>query len=114
MPYSDPTRQAAAQQRHYESNKVAFMDRNRARRAERKAWFLKVVLAGRSCPCGEADPVVLDFHHRDQAHKTSEVRKMLNEFRSKEVILAEVAKCDVLCANCHRRLHHQLEQLQGE
>jgi hypothetical protein len=50
--------------------------------------------------CGEADPVVLEFDHlRD---KKFEVGNGFSE-RGWESVLAEMEKCDVVCANCHRR-----------
>ena len=53
--------------------------------------------------CGEADPACLDFHHRDPTQKLGHI----GEFRKfgMERLLTEIAKCDVLCANCHRKLH---------
>jgi hypothetical protein len=62
--------------------------------------------AERGCQrCGEKDPVVLDFPH--VGGKESEVASMVS--RKWERILAEIEKCIVVCANCHRRIHHEEE-----
>ena len=48
----------------------------------------------------ENEPVCLDFHHRDPTIKGFTVSRKLGG--SKALVLEEIAKCDVLCANCHR------------
>ena len=53
--------------------------------------------------CDEDDPVVLDFHHPYQ-DKEFAVSNALGE-KAWEVILREIKKCIVVCANCHRRIH---------
>jgi hypothetical protein len=51
--------------------------------------------------CGESDPDVLDFDHvRD---KRADVSRLLQGAASWDVVEAEIAKCEVRCANCHRR-----------
>ena len=51
--------------------------------------------------CGEADPVVLEFDHvRD---KVANVSALIHAQRPWGVILEEIEKCQVRCANCHRR-----------
>lgn len=52
--------------------------------------------------CGYREhPAALDFDHRDPtAKRMSSIAKHLT--RRWEVVLAEIAKCDVVCANCHR------------
>lgn len=52
-------------------------------------------------------PFLVDFHHRDPARKSfaiSELPKKLGA-RRKAVVLEEIAKCDALCSNCHRKRH---------
>lgn len=62
------------------------------------------IKAERGCAdCGCSDPAVLEFHHVDRTTKTDTVGRMTG--RSLEQVLAEVEKCDVLCANCHRIRH---------
>lgn len=50
--------------------------------------------------------LVLVFHHRDPATKKFQVGQ--NQWgRRRSVILEEIAKCDVLCANCHQIQHYK-------
>ena len=55
--------------------------------------------------CGETDPRVLDFHHRDPSQKVMGVSRMVYVAVTEEMLLEEIQKCDVLCANCHRIVH---------
>jgi 5-methylcytosine-specific restriction endonuclease McrA len=50
--------------------------------------------------CGERDPVVLEFDHvRDKRFSIgAEIAR-----QPWQALLDEMAKCDVVCANCHRR-----------
>jgi hypothetical protein len=53
--------------------------------------------------CGESDPVVLEFDHKATEVKRLAVAQMVERRYAWEAIAAEIAKCDVRCANCHRR-----------
>lgn len=57
--------------------------------------------------CGETRHWVLDLHHRDEDTKEYTISNMLRKNMSWENILAELEKCDVLCANCHRDWHYK-------
>ncbi len=52
--------------------------------------------------CGESDPIVLEFDHRNRNDKIESVSILIRN-SSWERIELEIQKCDVLCANCHRR-----------
>lgn len=60
--------------------------------------------------CGEAAIECLDFHHRDEAskikHKNGKTKSIskLCQGGSLERLIEEIAKCEVLCANCHRKI----------
>ena len=81
-------------------------------RARIKAWMRKVdlenkrrvfeYLVAHPCvDCGERDPVVLEFDHlRD---KVAGVAQLLHAHVKWPIVEAEIAKCEVRCANCHRR-----------
>ena len=51
--------------------------------------------------CGETDIVVLDFDH--QFDKVKDISVLLQDGASWSTILKEIEKCEVVCANDHRR-----------
>jgi hypothetical protein len=56
-----------------------------------------------SC-CGEDATECLDLHHLDPTQKEGTLAR-INDFGSWNRILEEIAKCIVVCANCHRKIH---------
>ena len=57
--------------------------------------------------CGETNPIVLDFDHLH--NKKYNVSRMIHDGFSWAAIKKEIAKCEVVCANCHRiRTHDRL------
>jgi hypothetical protein len=57
--------------------------------------------------CGVTNPIVLDFDHlKDKKYNVS---RMIHDGFSWAAIKKEIAKCEVVCANCHRiRTHYRL------
>ncbi|MFF0154052.1 hypothetical protein [Micromonospora sp. NPDC005203] len=84
-------------------------DRHNPSRAERRVRHragntrrLIEYLSTHPCvDCGETDVVVLDFDH--QRDKIAEDSRLLKDNAPWERIAAEIKKCDVVCANDHRR-----------
>lgn len=54
--------------------------------------------------CGEKDPACLVFHHIDPTKKDSDVPKLTK--RGFKKLKDEIEKCQILCANCHNKLHY--------
>lgn len=67
----------------------------------KKQIFIYEYLRSHPCvDCGETDPIVLEFDHiSPKGHRISLCSMSL------ERLIAEVAKCKVRCANCHKRRH---------
>jgi hypothetical protein len=89
---------------HYEANKQRYIDQaaesKRRLRLERTKYLIEYFRAHPCLDCGETDPVVLEFDHlRD---KEFGIGAGLVQ-KGWETILAEIEKCEVVCANCHRR-----------
>ena len=68
-------------------------------------WFRDYKRTCSCSICGESRPACLTFHHRDPSDKLIEVSILVARHNKRERILAEIAKCDVMCANCHADLH---------
>ena len=77
--------------------------------------MLEVKLAHVGChDCGLSCLVdnwfVFDWDHRDPSQKLFTISEKKHSVSS-EKLLAEIAKCDLVCANCHRhRTHGQLKR----
>lgn len=91
---------------HYLAHKPDYIRRAIAQVARRRSENRSNVLAylsNHACiDCGNSDPVVLEFDHRDPTQKLAAVGTMLMSRRWARV-RAEIEKCDVRCVNCHRR-----------
>lgn len=64
---------------------------------------------GECCKCGETELPLLDFHHLNLKEKETGISKMVS--KSFLGIKAELDKCILLCANCHREAHYFREIL---
>lgn len=77
-----------------ERNKAASVDRGRA-------FLWKVLTEAECADCGLADPLVLEFDHRDPSEKSANISELIPFGIAR--IKREIDKCDIVCANCHRR-----------
>ena len=90
---------------HYLSNREKIIKRTRVyNKANVKECKEKVAnyLSQHPCvDCGETDIVVLDFDHLK--NKKANVSRLVATGRKWTIVLREINKCEVRCANCHRR-----------
>ena len=76
---------------------------NTARIRDELAEWVVAYLKEHSCvDCGEADPIVLEFDHV-RGEKLFDVSAAGSKGLRLPAVQLEVEKCDVRCANCHRR-----------
>jgi hypothetical protein len=105
MPFSNREKQRAASRRHYEKHRdqvIADAKKySKIVRARIRAYIKDYLKANPCVDCGEADPVILEFDHvRDKDFNISDATRKgvsINKLRD------EIAKCEVRCANCHRK-----------
>lgn len=88
--------------RNLAADKSVKAKQNAALREAKRPLMLAYLKEHPCVVCGEDDPIVLEFDHRDPETKSFNVARMMSS-HSWPKILAEIKKCDVLCANCHRR-----------
>lgn len=80
-------------------------ERTRQRRARLRQW-VNEQKAERGCAdCGVSDPACLGLHHRDEDEKEMAVTELITYGHGKSALGDEVERCEVLCANCHRKRH---------
>ncbi len=90
---------------YYQRNKRRIIDRKAAKRKEKQDWFRSFKLTLSCIKCGESCINCLEFHHKNPETKEYSVGDMISSWLSIEAIKKEIEKCEVLCANCHRKLH---------
>ena len=105
MPNSDPDENARQQREWYERNREKKIAQKNERKEGVRVWLqgYKATLVCQTC--GEDHPATFDFHHRDPLTKNYTISSMPGRGHRPERILEEIVKCDILCSNCHRKLH---------
>ena len=72
----------------------------------RKAEWLKEQKSQPCHDCGNTfDPVCMDYHHLDPSTKKYTIPSLVNNDQSLKSIQAEMDKCVLICACCHRLRH---------
>lgn len=85
-----------------DSLRADFIRYARTRRTNFRQEIQAIKLERGCADCGyNAHPAALDFDHRKGEVKLFTIGAV-GSSQSREALLAEIAKCDVVCANCHR------------
>lgn len=110
MPTRCKEKQKGYQRNWYEKNKAIHGEnvrRNKALARDRtRAWRTEYFKTHPCVDCGEDDPIVLDFDHV-KGEKLFDISKAVYAGYPTQTLEDEAAKCQVRCANCHRRVTHQ-------
>ncbi len=96
----------------YKKNRKVHIERVRAYRYKKRIEIRSYIweLKGKTpCRCGENRPECLDFHHV-RGKKTAPVANTNLFNDSLKRVKAEIAKCDIVCANCHRAEHYKRKE----
>jgi hypothetical protein len=93
---------AAYMKCNYSENHAARRATYRKRIDDRRQWLYEYLEGKRCCDCGEDDIIVLTFDHRDPKGKVESI-SVMNKRASEADLLLEMAKCDIVCSNCHTR-----------
>ncbi len=92
-------------------NREKIRQRNKIRKDAQILWYQELKKTLKCQKCSENHPACLVFHHRDPSTKKYEVSVLVQRISKRETILTEIAKCDVLCANCHAKHHYEDKQI---
>lgn len=106
MTFKDKQKQKEHARKHYEANKEKIKARakefTRLNIEKLKAFIFEYLLTHPCVDCGESDPVVLEFDHV-RGEKRNSISEMVARSCGLSTIKQEIEKCEVRCANCHRR-----------
>ena len=91
---------------HYANNPVykqKIKDNFKARKQVNRIKMYKYMLQHPCIDCGESNPIVLDFDHRNLKEKKYLVSTLARMSVAWETVEDEIKKCDMRCSNCHRK-----------
>lgn len=108
MPFNDIEKQREASRRHYAKHKERVIAKakvySKAARERVRAYINNYLKAHPCTDCGETDPIILEFDHVGEAGtKKFNISDATRRGYGMNKIKAEIEKCEVRCANCHRK-----------
>lgn len=89
----------------YANNKDVVKDYRKQRKQEMRQWLQEKKQLLSCNRCGENHPACICFHHINPDEKETAIASTLRNGWSKERIEKEISKCEVLCHNCHSKVH---------
>lgn len=116
MAYADPEKEKEYKKVWYEANKVHHLKNCRKRTVAYRKHLMEIVegLKTMCSLCPEKDSCCLEFHHIDPSQKDLEISIAVRNSWSEKRLMKEVAKCLVVCRNCHAKIHKHGIPLTGD
>ncbi|MGC2234561.1 MAG: hypothetical protein WA584_00180 [Pyrinomonadaceae bacterium] len=106
MPSDDKVR--AYNREYYQRNRAHLLDKQREKNRRfaesRRRWIVDYKKTLECVRCGENHSATLTFH-KDRSDKSFEIGNAIRFGVSLKRLIAEIKKCEVLCANCHAKEH---------
>lgn len=94
------------QKEHYVKNKEKYYlkARNWENEYKKNVYSVLMEMTKDGCvKCGEKHFACLQFDHIERDKKTSNISTMIRDTKKIDLILEEIKKCNILCANCHAK-----------
>ncbi len=108
QPYRRPC-QSEYKKEHYQGNEESYLASGRKRLGKLR----ELVRQAKDKPCTDCGVkypyYVMDFDHRNGDEKLAGLGQLMKR-HSEASLIDEMAKCDLVCANCHRERTHQRGQ----
>jgi hypothetical protein len=94
---------------YYQRNRERLLEKqaekNRRFAETRRKWLVDYKRTLECVRCGESHPATLTFHHKNSSEKSFEIGNAIALGIGLKRLLAEIEKCEVICANCHAKEH---------
>ena len=106
MPFNDIEKRREASRRHYEKHRAKVIAKakvySKAARVRIRTYINDYLKTHPCVDCGETNPITLEFDHisDDKHFSISDAVRLGYSIKKIEI---EIAKCEVRCANCHRK-----------
>lgn len=104
MPYKNKADQRASAHRHYRAHSEVMKARAAEYKRRQRQVLKGYITQAKATPCkdcgGSFTAPIMEFDHLH--NKTRNVSEMVNAAVSLHTLKEEIAKCEVVCANCHR------------
>ncbi len=86
----------------------AYQENSEREKANNRIWFAKEFewyISLKDNPCSDCNQKfhfsAMQWDHRPGTDKVESVSRLMGGYRGRKIILEEIAKCDLVCANCH-------------
>ena len=102
MPWKDKEKQREAIRKHYAENKQYYLEKAYKKRERLRRYVYEKKAMTPCTDCGVQYPhYVTDYDHLGKSEKINTISRLINGGSFKKID-EEIAKCDLVCANCHR------------
>ena len=107
MPFKNREYRLVYRRKWYAKNKKSEIAHVTRRKKQIKKWLQEYKKSLVCSKCEENHPATLEFHHPAGLKKDRSVSEMVADGISIKRVLEEIKKCEVLCSNCHKKIHYK-------